>query len=623
MALTKVSYSMIEDAAVNVRNYGASSSATATENLAAFKLAVAATPVGGTLFVPADAAEYVIDTNGGQSAAIDINKRMTVWIDGVVKSNFGAIQANPPTIFFVTADDVAFTGNGIVEGDGVINDANTGTAATAPSLIKVTGDSFTMTGLTIRTPHKYGLNLFQCKYAKITNNNFTGGPTEYRDTAHFAINSFFGEKHIIDNNQFYPTDDGGMCVQCVFVNSTNNMSIQGNIAEKPYEKLAYVVSSNNIISNNIVVGNEDFIPGTNQKGTIGPPIRNDGINSKITNNFIRYCGGGISAIGGGSLDISGNTMMLVGQSGVAIFDGTVDFRYLSIRNNVIVVGNIPGIGIGDGILVRHAVGSSYFLDISHNQVNGFGVVDTTVNIAAWNPNTVTPRFSTIKPTVFAGRIYSSNNSGTTGSVEPVWDTTPGSITTDGTVNWTALPVDNTVNAGILLDSSGQAYEKAIISYNNVSGELTGQATRNGIWTKYLQNSVVSNNTLTASVTGIREDNGFQNEYITNSNDLSPGGSAQILNLAATSSGQGNMYNKKPNTVTVTLPAGVATVTIATTVMVAAPNARVVVSAVNASAATYLATNGLFGTVTSPNVILTSGNGTNFAGTEQFNVQIIQ
>jgi hypothetical protein len=623
MALTKVTYSMIEDAAINVRNYGASSSATAAANLAAFKLAVAATPVGGTLYVPPDAAEYVIDTTGGQSTAIDINKRMTVWIDGVVKSNFGAIQANPPTIFLVSGDDVWFTGNGIVQGDGAINDANAGTAATSPSLIKVTGDSFTMDTLTVRKPHKYGVNLFQCKYAKITNCNFTGGPTEYRDTAHFAINVFFGERHIVDANQFYPDDDGGMCVQCVFVNSANNMSIQGNIAIHPYEKLAYVVSSNNIISNNIVEGNPNFIPGTNQKGTIGPPIRNDGINSKITNNFIRLCGGGISAIGGGSLDISGNTMMLVGQSGVAVFDGTVDFRYLSIRNNVIVVGNIPGIGIGNGILVRHAVGSSYFLDISHNQVIGFGVIDSTVNIAAWTPNTVIPRFALIKPTVFAGRIFSTGGGGTTGATEPVWNTTPGATTTDGTVTWTALPIDNTVFAGILLDSSGPAYEKAIISYNNVSGELTGQATRNGIWTKHLQNSVVSNNTLTTSVVGIREDNGLQNEYITNSNDLSPGGAAQIQGLAATSNGQGNTYNKKPNTKNITLPAGVATLTIATSVMVAAPNALIVLSPTNSQAAAFMAANGIYAGISSPNVVVVSGNGTNFAGTEQFNVQIIQ
>ena len=624
MALTKVTYSMFQDAASNVQDFGASSSATAAENLAAFKLAVAATPVGGTLYVPADTAEYVIDTNGGESAAININKRMTVWIDGTVKSNFGAIQANPPTIFLVSGADVTFTGNGIVEGDGVTNQVNTGTAATAPSLIKVTGNSFTMTGLTIRKPHKYGLNLYSCKYAKITNNNFTGGPTEYRDTAYFAINSYFGDKHIISDNQFYPTDDGGMFVQCVFVNSTDNMSIQGNIAQHPYEKLAYVVSSNNIISNNIVVGNENFIPGTNQKGTIGPPIRNDGINSKITNNFIRFCGGGISSIGGGSLDISDNTIYLTGQSGIAVFGGSVDFDYLTIRGNVIECGNLSGIVVSNGIFVRPNTGGSKFIDISHNQIIGFAPPDTISNIAAWTANTVIPYYSTIKPTVFNSRVFSTTGGGTTGATEPIWNTTIGGTTVDGTITWVALGVDNTNNGGINLESPNAfLFEKSIISHNVIDGS-DQQDCRIAMLLQYLQNSVVSNNIMTASTFNIRELNGAANRYLNNSCDISNGSSADISNISATSFGQGNSYNfTLPLIATVTLTVGVSTVTISSTILLAAPNAKVLVTAVNASAATYLAANGLFATVTAPNVILTSGNATNFAGTEQFNVQIIQ
>ena len=626
MALTKVTYSMIQDAAVNVQDYGASSSASAVDNLAAFKLAVTATPIGGVLYVPPDAAEYVIDTTGGQSAAIDINKRMTVWIDGVVKSNFGAIQANPPTIFLVTGKDVWFTGNGIVQGDGQINDVNTGTAATAPSLIKVTGDSFTMDTLTIRRPHKYGVNLYQCKYAKITNCNFTGGPTAYSDTAYFAINVYYGERHIVHENQFYPDDDGGMCVQCVFVNSANNMSIQGNIATHPYEKLAYVVSSNNIISNNIIEGNPNFIPGTNQKGTVGPPIRNDGINSKITNNFIRFCGGGISAIGGGSLDISNNTMISVGQGGVAVFDGTVDYRYLSIRNNVMTCGEISGIPVNNGILVRPNLGSNYYLDISHNQVIGFAPVDSIAQVAVWTPNTVTAKYTLVKPTVPNGRIYSRVAGGTTGAVEPTWPTTPGATVVDGTVTWSTLAVDNTVLAGIKLEAPNglaSAYEKTIIAYNNINGALNTQATRVGIWTDYLQNSVVSNNVLATSLYGIREQNATGNLYLSNYLDTSPGATPAILGLSATSIGNGNIYNSKPVVANITLPAGVSTLTISTTVLIAAPNALIMLSPANQQAATFMATNGLYAGISTPNVNLFSGNGTNFAGTEQFNVQIIQ
>jgi hypothetical protein len=481
-----------------------------------------------------------------------------------------------------------------------------------------------MTDLTIRKPHKYGLNLYNAKYAKITNCNFTGGPTEYRDTAYFAINTYYGEKHIISNNQFYPTADGGMCVQCIFVNSTNNMSIQGNIAEKPYEKLAYVVSSDNIISGNIIVGNTGFIPGTNAKGTVGAPIRNDGINSKVTNNFIYFCGGGISAIGGGSLDISNNTMYLVGQGGIAVFSGSVDYDYLSIRNNTMVCGNLSGITVTNGILVRPNTGANYYLDVSNNQVIGFAPPDTIGNIAAWTANTVTPYYSLIKPTVGNGYTYSTVGGGTTGSTQPTWPTSSGATIVDGTVTWTAVPVDNTSSAAIKFESPNSfAFEKTLISYNNINGS-DQQSCRIGIWTQYLQNSIVSNNIMATSTYGIREENGSGVQYLFNYLDTTPGASVGIFGLSANSFGQGNNYSiATPLTATVTLLVGVSTMTLSTAVLVASSNAKVIVSAVNASAALYLATNGLFGTVSSPNVVLTSGNATNFAGTEQFNVQIIQ
>jgi hypothetical protein len=615
---------MIQDAAINVRDYGVLSSATASANLAAFKLAVAATPEGGTLYVPADVGTYIIDTNGGESAAIEISKRMTVWIDGVIKSNFGAIQPNPPTIFLVSGDEVCFTGNGIIEGDGVTNQVNTGTAATAPSLIKVTGDSFTMDGLTIRKPHKYGINLFESKYAKITKCNFTGGPTEYRDTAYFGINCFFGEKHIISDNQFYPTDDGGMFVQCVFVNSTNNMCIQNNIAKQPYEKFAYVVSSYNLITGNVIIGNTGFIPGTNTKGTIGAAIRNDGVDSKITNNLLYFCGGGISSIGGGGCDISNNTLYNVGQGGIAVFGGSVVFDYLSIRNNIIVCGNLEGVQVTNGIQVTPLIGSNYYLDISHNQITGFAPPDTLANITAWSAVATIPYYSTIQPTVPNSRIYTTAGGGVTGGTEPVWPTTPGATIVDGTVTWTTVASSNVESAAIrVISPGGTAFEKAIISHNNIDGSDV-QDCRVAIWTTNMQSSVISNNIMAASVYGIREETGIQNKYLNNQLDTTPGASVEIFGISSSSYGEGNGYNFGiPLTQVVTLPAGVNTVTIATTVLIAAPNAKVMVTPANASAAAFQAAQGIFASVSSPNVVLTAGSATNFAGTEQFNVQVIQ
>lgn len=617
---------MVDDAAVNVTDFGASSSASPAANLAAFKAAVAATPVNGTLYVPASSSYFVIDTSGGESTAIDINKRMTVWIDGLVRSNFGAQQANPPTLFVVSADEVTFTGTGRIRGDGGINQSNTGTIDTAPKLVKITGDAFTMCNLTIDTPHKVGVCPYNAKNAKITNCNFTGGPTEYRDTAYFGIYSYYGEGHIFNDNQFYPDASGGMYVQGIFVNSTNNVSIQDNICYRPYEKLAYVVSSNNIISGNIIMGNPGFIPGTNQYGTIGPPIRNDGVNSKITNNFIYDCGAGISSIGGGGLDISNNTMYNVGQGGIGVFGGSANYSYLSIRNNVMTCGNLPGITISNGIYVTAPSGTNSYFDISHNQVIGFAPPDTIANIAAWSAGATIPYYSSVKPTVFNGRTYFTVGGGVTGSTEPTWPTTPGATVVDGTVTWTTVAIDNTLAAGIrlLAPNALQPNDRCIISYNNIAGS-TAQNTRVGIWTNYMTNSLVSHNRIRATVYGIREEDAVGNRYLYNTVDSGLGAAVAITGLAANSYGEGNLYNFNTPLITkVTLPAGVATVTVSNTVLAVAPNAQVIVSPANADAAAFVKDHGgVYTTVSSPNVILTSGDGTNFAGTEIFTVHVVQ
>lgn len=71
MSLTKLSYSMITGAVVNVMDYGASPSASASVNRAAFQAALDSIPAqGGTVFVPQG--EYFID------AALNIKTRTTL-----------------------------------------------------------------------------------------------------------------------------------------------------------------------------------------------------------------------------------------------------------------------------------------------------------------------------------------------------------------------------------------------------------------------------------------------------------------------------------------------------------------------------------------------------------------
>lgn len=486
----------------SVKDFGASSSATAAENLLAFNAAVTATPTGGTLIIPVDSSFYLIDTTGGRSAAVMVNKSMHIVFEGDVKASFGDIQANPPTIFNVSADNVTFSGTGSIIGDGTVNSVNTGTDATIPTLVYVTGDDFHMTGVLIDTPHKVGVHIVGCFRAVITGNRFTGGPTAYSDTAHFGIRCFSSGGHIIANNQFYPDAAGGMYVQCIFFSSTSNSVIEGNIATRPYEKLVYNSGSYNVITGNFVLGNPGTVPGTNAVGTIGAVYRCDGAYNKVTNNYSLY-GGGVAVRYGAGNDVSGNQIMEAGQSGIVVFEGLGAFDYTTIRNNTIVNGNLSGVTLGAGISIAPGVATNKYLDISHNIIKGYSVTDPIVNVATWTGATVYPTVSLTKPTVSNSRYYSTTTGGTSGATEPVWPTTPGATIVDGTITWTALAFDG---AAAIQLNGGFAYSLINISHNIIDDAVTGIATTD------VNTSTISFNIINAGTTGIIETTGSANKY---------------------------------------------------------------------------------------------------------------
>lgn len=610
MALTKVTYSMIQDAAVNVRDFGASSSASAAANLTAFKAAVAATPVGGTLFIPADASTYVINTSGGLSSAIEINKRMTIYLEGTLQPNFQAIQANPPTIFYITADYVTLTGTGILKGDGTTNSVNTGTDATVPSLVRVTGDYFTMTGLTVDTPFKVGIHLVGSDNGKITENNFTGGPTTYTDTAYFGIRIYNGNRHIVSNNQFFPSATGGMYVQCIFTSNGNQSVFEGNIAHKPYEKLVYLNGSYNVVNGNTVIGNPSTIPGTNQTGTVGVVYRCDGAYNKITNNFSNYGGGAAARFGGGN-DISGNTFLNCGQGGIAIFSGTSAFDQTKICNNTCVCGNLPGVYITDGIYISADVGTSKQFLISGNIVNGFAPADPAVNLPVWQANTAYG-IAAIKPTTPNGFYYLATNAGTSGSVEPTWPTSSGLTVVDGTITWVAQQISLSTGSIRIV---GQLNQEVMIANNVISN------TRIGIVTDYMENSMVCNNQIYVSAQGLIEFNAANNQY--RYNRVVGTVSVGIGSVSATTYGEGNTYNGTDIIADVAVTGGSDAYVVPNTTINVASNAYVMVTAANAAAATFIAANGIYTSVLPPNVTLRSGNAALFAGTEIFRVHSIQ
>lgn len=61
--------------------------------------------------------------------------------------------------------------------------------------------------------------------------------------------------------------------------------------------------------------------------------------------------------------------------------------------------------------------------------------------STWKPNTTYYPFQYVRPTVENGFQYAAVDGGKSGSVEPTWPTTINATVDDGTIQWTAVPVD--------------------------------------------------------------------------------------------------------------------------------------------------------------------------------------
>jgi|TARA_R110000744_G_scaffold362195_1_gene470203 hypothetical protein len=605
---------MIDDAFVNVRDFGASSSASAANNLAAFNAAVIATPVGGTLYIPSDGGEYIIDTTGGRSSAVLINKRMTVFIDGDVKANYSAIETNAPTIFNVTADNVTFTGPGRVIGDGTVNQQNVG--GDAPSLIYVIGSYFTMTEITIVTAPKIGLWLASGTNAKITNCNFTGGATQYEDTAYFAIRIDSGAYHIISNNQFFPDASGGMYVNCIFAIASYCI-YDSNVCLRPYEKLIYSTGDANVISNNSVIGNTGAVPGTNIFGTIGAVYRCDGGKNKVIGNYSQYAGG-LACRFKGANTVSSNSFLDCVGGGLAIFQGTSVLDYTSVTNNIMVNGNLQGNIDADGMLIAADTGPNNQINISGNTLRYFAPVDRYTNIARWQAAETFPTIhAIIKPSVDNGFNYYPSTTGTTGGSEPTFPTSAGATVTDGTVVWTARAnITSVAIASIRMVAPASG-----LLYCQVSNNLINN-TNIGIYTSQMSKSIIESNQINAVGYGVIQNAGTYNKYRFNVfRGLANKG---IGSMDATSYGEGNTYDDAFNHANITLPASVTSYAVPTSTFVAATSGvSYSISPNNDAAADYIRDHGLYCSTSAPTVTINSADGTNFAGTESVTIQLIQ
>ena len=205
---------------LDVTDFGVSTSATAAQNLANFKKAVDACPVGTILDVPPAASPYLIDTSGGLSTAIEINERITIRLRGDLKANFSAIQDNPPFILNFAAEGSGIIGPGRVIGDGMINDLSvaTATAERNPGLIRLGANYTFCHRVTFVSAPKTALLLYSAFFCDVSHNRFTGGVTFYHSTAdesqtaYFGVYAAGGRRHNISDNWFYPDSGGGAVI---------------------------------------------------------------------------------------------------------------------------------------------------------------------------------------------------------------------------------------------------------------------------------------------------------------------------------------------------------------------------------------------------------------------------
>lgn len=342
---------------------------TPAQNLAALKAALSYVAVGGTVIVPKGT--YTIDVTGGLSNAATINKRMNIRIDGRLQTNGHTIQTNPPYIFKVTSDDVAFIGNGTIAGDGTVDQQNLPDDTQFPGLVYVVGVarfSFAKS-LTMDTPPKEGIVLVNCTNANVGFKGM-GGPTVYSDSGYFYIRASGGGQHVFEGI-VAPETAGARVVNCIFLSGTfgdsSYCTIRNNYVDA-WEKIVYTHGDGHIVNGNKGRGaNTDWIRLWGADCTAYDNIASDGH-------------GGISAYNCPRLKVYRNTFSNMSQVGIFVseIDGYAGgFPSVQITNNVLKGrGTDPSNGVSIAITASHAAD----MVVTGNDIDSFGSSGTNGGI---------------------------------------------------------------------------------------------------------------------------------------------------------------------------------------------------------------------------------------------------
>lgn len=375
--ITTGRWKRVFDGAVNVKWFGAKGDGI-TDDRQAFNKALLASneieaPEGNI---------FLFDVTGGRSSAVEVVSNKTIIINGTIKSNYGQLEDNAPTLFRVTGNNVLFYGGGSLLGDGTTDALNTGTIEQSPSLLWVEGDKFTLRDVIIDTPPKSGIILYQCSYADIST-KFKGGYTAdvYGETAYFGINTYYGTYHKIHDCTFGLNDNGGKFVNSIFLIS-DYCSITNNVAYSALEKLVYCIGDHNLIE-----GNSYYAPSPRN---FTDAYRLMGDFNTLIGNYSIGANGGCQILNGSYNRVINNTFLACRQAGVNINDDSnIGARSLNFNE---VIGNfITGTAEAfSGIQVYCSYSTTNFVKISNNRIVGISITDGRgIRVQAVSPYSIT------------------------------------------------------------------------------------------------------------------------------------------------------------------------------------------------------------------------------------------
>lgn len=352
--------------AVNVKWFGAKGDGITDDRLSFTKALLSSDSV----LVPSGNT-FLFDVTGGLTSAVEVVSNKTLIINGDIKSNYGELQDNPPSLFRVTGDNVSFYGTGSLIGNGYIDDRNMGTSEQVPSLIYVTGDNFKLKDVVIDTPSRAGILLYDCINANIST-TFLGGVESYTvgNTAYFGVYGYLGGYHKIYDCVFKENSLGGKYISSIFLANSNYCSITNNVAYGSWEKLIYCASSHTLIESN------SYHAPSPQNYTDAYRIMGDF--NTLTGNYSIGANGGCQVLNGGYNVISNNTFLNCRQLGVNINDneniGASNLSGNEVINNKITVLN--GIAFG-GIQVVVRYKSASYIRIEGNTIVGVSLNTST------------------------------------------------------------------------------------------------------------------------------------------------------------------------------------------------------------------------------------------------------